>query len=61
MSAENRGKGESTSGQSGSNRQGDRKNQDDGQRKGRPHPPFTPEEARKEGRKGGRASHDDDR
>jgi hypothetical protein len=61
MAEEKRGKGRSDGERSSSSRQSNGKNQSDGQRKGQPHPPFTPEEGRKEGRKGGKASHDDDR
>jgi len=64
MSEEQRRTGGGTRGErGGSGRQssGREKGQtEDGKGKGRPHPPFTPDEARKEGRKGGKASHDDE-
>lgn len=61
MAEEQRRKSGGNDGHSGSSRRNG-KNQDktdERQGKGQPHPPFTPEEARKEGRKGGKASHDD--
>ena len=60
MAEEQRRKDGGNEGRSGSSRQSDkhRDKTDERQGKGQPHPPFTPEEARKEGRKGGKASHD---